>query len=480
MYIDSNDVSDDPDRNPDKKLQDEVKTDSNLLGLYAYDNNFVRIYTDRVMYSWSDDASRYHERQLSGEEFARLKDHLAQNNVDDLKPFLGGCQGGCEPKELIMLGRNGGRRVFVQTSPLPDFFAGLEKLFAEFKLEPSVIKYELSKSVPGLEVLMADADLAADTVWAKGADVRVLVTSRSTREKVDQETEEAAESIADSDEEQPEDKAEKLRQKREWEGYTWRHLGTNGPSEPTTNPPGFERPPLQDTLPVRAGEEQWKARVGDLEVRSDEQGLYKVSRGKLTKFKDGNYESPVVTPNGRWVVAAKYTDDGPSVVRVNLTTGKEFVVGSDEFSDGVPAAFVPGVNKVLIATRYYEEYEGYNDSEPDTGAQPTGRSARFSWLDPETGMLMPAVGELRPLAEQTFRPLQASSKPNQVWAALPANRRKDTLVGLLDTRTFKFTTVVKVPKITFGSMDMWVDEPAGKIYFVYEGHLLSLPLTALH
>jgi hypothetical protein len=48
----------------------------------------------------------------------------------------------------------------------------------------------------------------------------------------------------------------------------------------------------------------------------------------------------------------------------------------------------------------------------------------------------------------------------------------------LDIRTFKFSTVVKVPKISFDSMDMWVDEPAGKIYFIYEGHLLALPLSS--
>jgi hypothetical protein len=36
--------------------------------------------------------------------------------------------------------------------------------------------------------------------------------------------------------------------------------------------------------------------------------------------------------------------------------------------------------------------------------------------------------------------------------------------------------VLKIPKIQFNSMGMFVDAPAGKIYFVYRGHLLSLPL----
>jgi hypothetical protein len=33
-----------------------------------------------------------------------------------------------------------------------------------------------------------------------------------------------------------------------------------------------------------------------------------------------------------------------------------------------------------------------------------------------------------------------------------------------------------IPKIKFNSMDMWVDEPGNKVYFVYRGHLLALPL----
>jgi hypothetical protein len=477
QYIDARYTPDEPAGARDKKLQDEVKTTADLLGVYAYENNIVRIYADRVMFSWSDDASRYRERQLTGEEFARLKEHLVRNNVDDLKPFLG-CQGGCPPKELTMLGRNGGRRVFVHSSRLPDFFAGLEKIFAEFKLEPSVLKYELSKSVPGLEILMADDDLAADTVWAKGSDIRVLVSSRAVREKVESDVADAEESVDDPEAEEEQPDIDELRAKREWEGYSWRHVGTNGALDTATNPAGFERPPLRDPLPVPATETQWKARAGDLEIRSNEEGLYKVSRGKLTKFKDGNYESPVVTPNGRWVVAAKYDDNGYSVVRINLLTGKEFTVDFNDLAEGVPVAFVPGVNKVLITSRYYQEYETYRDREAESTEHPSGPSSQFSWLDPETGLLTPAIGELRPLADQSFRPLEASAKPNEFWAALPANRGKDTLVGLLDIRTFKFSTVVKVPKISFDSMDMWVDEPAGKIYFIYEGHLLALPLSS--
>jgi hypothetical protein len=36
--------------------------------------------------------------------------------------------------------------------------------------------------------------------------------------------------------------------------------------------------------------------------------------------------------------------------------------------------------------------------------------------------------------------------------------------------------LVTLPKISFDSCDMWVDTAEGKAYFVYEGHLLAMPL----
>ncbi|HEY2847428.1 MAG TPA: hypothetical protein VGI80_06370, partial [Pyrinomonadaceae bacterium] len=56
------------------------------------------------------------------------------------------------------------------------------------------------------------------------------------------------------------------------------------------------------------------------------------------------------------------------------------------------------------------------------------------------------------------------------------SERNATDVGTVDTRTFTFSPLLRVPKIKFDSMGMWVDEPHQKVYFVYRGHLLSLPL----
>jgi hypothetical protein len=49
----------------EERLQKEVKDETDLMGVYAYQDNFVRVYKDRVVFSWDDDPSRYHERNLS-------------------------------------------------------------------------------------------------------------------------------------------------------------------------------------------------------------------------------------------------------------------------------------------------------------------------------------------------------------------------------------------------------------------------------
>jgi len=97
-------------------------------------------------------------------------------------------------------------------------------------------------------------------------------------------------------------------------------------------------------------------------------------------------------------------------------------------------------------------------------------------MDPETGAVASLNGEARPLSGQTFRPLQPAAKPNQFWAAMPSESSGNTVVGVFDSRLFRFTPVLKLPKINFDSMDMWVDETEIKIYFVYSGHLLRVPL----
>ena len=186
----------------EKRLQKEIKDDSELFGIYSYTDNFVRIYRDRAVYSWEEDASRYRERNLTKDEFEGLTAYLAHYKVDELPPFLN-CRGGCDSQELLMLGRAGGRRVYVSSPSTPEFFAGLETIFTNMRSAPAKLHYALEKDVPGLEILFADDERSAQTVWKNGSDLRLLVADNVRRKEIDREIADAVEALEDADSEEP-------------------------------------------------------------------------------------------------------------------------------------------------------------------------------------------------------------------------------------------------------------------------------------
>ena len=58
----SGSANDDDLKAVEKRLQAEVKKDADLIGIYAYEGNYIRIYKDRAIFSWDEDDSRYRER----------------------------------------------------------------------------------------------------------------------------------------------------------------------------------------------------------------------------------------------------------------------------------------------------------------------------------------------------------------------------------------------------------------------------------
>ena len=464
----------------EKKLQKEVKNNQELLGVYAYDGNFVRIYKDKAIFSWQEDKARYRERELEKEEFDNLKNYLAAERVNELPPFLSDCEGDCQGKELLMLGRQGGRRVFSLSDSKPKFFAELETIFAGMRQPPAKLHYWLEKSVAGLEILFEDENLQAETIWKVGDDFRVLINNQVRRKQIDQEIEQQDEAdeekISETDVEGDYEKYEKIeeerqkrRERREYENYGWHKYAGGKLAGLTEQPNGIEFLPKSDGAAVRADSRQWKARTATFEIRSDGEGLYKIAGGRTTKFRDGYYDKPLVTANGRWVIATKYNEEeGTQLVRINLATNKEYKVAFEEYPLVETVAFVPSINRVLLFGGEYGEHEYEEQMEI------TERAGEYFFLDAETGTIQKAKGETRPLAQQTFRSLQPTGKADEVWAAIPDRAKDETQVGVYNIKTLAFKPLVKIPQITFNSMQMWVE--AGKVYFVYEGHLLALPL----
>jgi len=472
-------------------LRKEVKKDDSLVGIYSFDKNYVRIYHDRVMFSWDDDESRYYERPMTHDEFEEIKSYLAAKNADELPPFVY-CGGGyCTARELIMLSRNGGRRVYIAGQPEApgdgDFFTGLDRYFNELKKSPASLKYSLSRDIPGLEIALADDDIEAKTVW-KGADeLRIAACSASVRARVDKEIEKAAPiDTPATDETPPEDlnagnlyrRRERLIEQREFEGCSWHRVVGGKTTDFTAQPPDVEYIPIRDGMPAQPTQEQWKARVGPAEIRAGSDGLYSIAHGQATLISKGDFSYPVAG-SGRWVVALKADpEEGSQIVRIDLVTRKVYPTELDDNSDMMrPVVYVPSVDRVLIMPLSDHEMDENGDiSDPDVPIDVNANGLYL--LDPRTGKVSSTNGEMRPLAQQTFRSLQHTSNNSTYWAAIPDSDKRTTVVGTYDAGNFKFTPVLNVPKIVFDSMGMWVDEPGHKVFFVYRGHLLALPFTA--
>lgn len=450
----------------EQRLRKEVLENNDLLGIYSYDDNFIRIYKDKTVFSWEEDNARYYERTLEAGEFDSFKNFLVANRVDTLPPFLSESDHDQEGAtlELLMLGKQGGRRVFLQAGTRPQFFKDLEKAFEEMRKPQAKLHYWLEKELPGLEILFTDDNLKARAVWKNGPDIRVLVENETRKEEIEKELDaqyQEESSKEDYNYMKGEEENRQRRLHRQYEHMSWRRLANGDLSASAPQPTDVEVIPQPDSHPIQPSDFIRRTRSGGVEVRSNTEGLYKIAGGQFTKLRTGPYYQPFMAPGGRWVLAGKY-EQGLKFVRVNLLTGKEFPIVIEGYSIIIPIAELPGTGRVLISSAN----PGYEGRE------------RIAWfvLDPETGIVQPAKGEFAPLAQQTFRKLQPASAPDEFWVALPDTDKNETHIGLYNGRTFTLKLLQKVPRISFSSMDMWVDEKENKIYLVYSGHLLALPL----
>ncbi len=468
-----------------KELVAEMKKDTEMLGLYAFDKHYIRVYKDRALFSWDEDDSRYRERPLSKGEFDAFVDFLRSSNADASPPYVF-CGGEyCSGKELLMIGRGGGRRVYFSGSdelakkrgPYP-LLSGLNDIFAQLKRPPATLKYMLSREIPGLEIVSASDDIYAETVWKGGTDdLRIVGSINAVRDKIAKDAKKIAENT-----DAEKNYEERLRKKREYEddhayeGYAWYKVATGG-LQPSVQPPTVGYIPDKDSQAVQPAEDRWKARTATIEIRADQTGLYKLVGGRLTKIRPGDYGDPVISPDGRWAVVTKLVENQYAVMRVDLMTGREVAVVTGSYQELYPVAHINALNRILLIPS--ESDYSYYDYETDPGDGIAADDVDISqmMLVDLAGKTFPVQPDLRPLSQQTFRPLQPSAKPNELWAAIPNSEKNETLVGTFNQRTFAFTQVLRIPKIRFNSMQMWADEPGNKLYFTYRGHLLSMPLA---
>jgi hypothetical protein len=105
-------------------------------------------------------------------------------------------------------------------------------------------------------------------------------------------------------------------------------------------------------------------------------------------------------------------------------------------------------------------------------------SAEFCLLDPSTGK----TEELKshdplPFRQKMNRPFQPAAEEGVVWTAIAyPGENPFSQIGRFDTKDFRFRNLTGIDTLDIESNDVWVDEAAGKIYIVYRGHLLRIPL----
>jgi hypothetical protein len=443
----------------------------------------VRVYSDKAVYTAYEDAARFRERIITNEELARLKNFLTTNNITELGPQFGQCHYDCAAYEFLALARQSGRRVFSHQSA----FAWVT-VFANFELlgkgDGGKIHYRLADEIKGLEVLHADDTLPARDVWQQGADVRVFVERAETPEEIEQPQK------ADNDTAEEDDEAARVKHRRQEAArararFSWRAFAA-GKLGAVTQPPGVYAPFDESTFeidnnvfPSHLNEYQAQARAGDFVVLAGSfgaGGLWKKASGQAAVriSNEGIYANPLVTPDGKWAVAAKTDSDWGQpnyVVRLNLQTGCEERVHLPPADQFEPVAYIAAHGQILLRRAKDEDGNGSKANGPET--------PEFYLLDAATGHVRSVTGVFTPLQQEGRRALQSTGKPAEVWAAIPDRANNQTRVGRYNSSDFSFQPLLVVPHITFNSMAMWVDESAAKLYVIYEGHLLRLPLRSV-
>jgi hypothetical protein len=469
------------------ELRAEVLKENGPIEILAYMSNLtdqgkiLRIYADKAVFTEYEDPARYRERTVPRGEVTALKDFIAAKGYADRGPIAMYCNHGCASGEFLMLTKEKGRRVYHQGF-YDDWLELVEQFVQLGARDGAKVHYKLEDEIKGLEVLYAD-DLTVNDVAQQGNELRVLVERRQTKE----ETEETQASY-DADIDDDEELALQLSRRRveitnacsSWRVFANDKIGA------VTSPPDFYS--TVDPTRFMSGDENdfdWENETGDPQILAPDSIIFVLSySGLLRQFagskpvrigsENASYSNPIVTRDGKWVVVSKQDseEEQPSfIVRLNLQTGREFRVNVAPADELRPVVFLPPLGKVLLK-------RAKGDYIP-TGSKAQGpERPEYFLLDPATGAVRPVSGDFAPLSEARNRFLQSTEKPDEYWAAISDDKKTQTQIGRYSFKDFSFKPMTTVPQLMFDSTSMWVDAGQKKVYVVYKGQLLRLPLQA--
>ena len=439
----------------------------------------LRIYPDKAVFTQHEDAARYRERTVPMAEVTALRDFLSAGGFPERGPTMGYCHHGCPSTELLMVTKEKGRRVF--HSGYTEWMELHEQFTQLGTGDGAKMHYKLEEEIKGLEVLYA-GELSVNDVTQQGNELRLFLERPQTKEEL----EEIRASYQTEDDDNEELHLQLVRRRVELNRsrHSWRVFANDKLGAPTSAPDFYST--IDETKFITGDEEDldWDEYSQPAILAPDSivftphsSGLWRQFAGsKPVRIGDENavYSSPIVTRDGKWVIVTKVDDEerGPGhIVRLNLLTGREFRVDLAPADQLGAIAALPVINKVLVKRSKVDHvYAGAKQKGPD--------KPEFYLLDPATGTTRLVTGLFAPLQENGSRFLQATEKPDEFWAAISDEKKNHTQIGRYSLKDFSFKPVTTVPQLIFDSMSMWVDAGQKKVYVVYKGQLLRLPLQA--
>lgn len=445
-----------------------------LLDRFENRGRILRIFPDRAVYTKHEDQARHLERAVSKAELAFFKQFVLTKGITDLGPQFGPCHYICTSETFLTLTKEKGRRVY-STQPAGIWMDVRDNLDLLGRGDSAKIRYKLEDEIKGLEILYAGESSSVKDVWQRGSEIRIYLERHLTPKEIQSHLS----SGTASDDGLVIDKSELAtvaKARFSWRIYSDKKLGrvTSQPDIYSTIdkakfPRGYE-----DDVPIDYDDPNVQKLTDDsIIIAANYRGLWKQLAGtkavRISSDEDVSYTSPIVTPDARWVVVTRTASGSqPSyLVRYDLQTGREHRVNIEPADFCFAVAFVAPHGKVLV-------YRGSRVYGPSARSA-TGRNRpEYFLLDPATGVTQTVSGEFAPLHESGRRFLQPADKPNEFWAAIAEGDK--TQVGRYNLKDFTFKPVLTVPHISFESMSMWVDENQKKLYLVYRGQLLRLPL----
>jgi hypothetical protein len=483
----------------EEEMRREVKGQHGPEEIYALGRAYVpktftgaviRVRGGKAEVSVYEDPIRWSYRQLTPVELEELKSFTARQEVEDLGPedasrdwiHLSARGHFRDPSlyyEYLRLNKDGGRRIVIcsmrHTPKNPTLHEELGGLFhklmdsGEFK-----VRFALEDKIPGLEVMWADKKQPVLSVCQEKGELRVLtgdpfaylfkgLNAPAMPEWLKRASAPALAGRL---------KGESEPALPEWRIFTKDGIGSVAPDTPacrrstsvTFSPAtsavfqafgGFS---TQITISPGASDEVYAVPQGK------DQGVWKAEPGRdPVKLLDDAYQSVLALPDGKWLIGRKVINEAgkgvAQLVRHNLRTNEAFPIIFSREGDHRPLGFSEAHGKALIVD--------------GDGLSP---QANGYLLDIETGATQAVSGDFRPIANDGTRNLQPAGKPNEYWAAIFDQQKQATIVGRYDAKLFAFTPLIQLPELRFDSSGAWVDQTAGRLWMVYRGCLLRLPL----